>query len=94
VLSIEHRAAASPEPLLLSLVADAGPVRLDILDQPVELPLTERLLRILDDGEPRRLEDLRQTLRARKQDVSAALRELEATGQVVRSEVGYRRLRS
>jgi hypothetical protein len=93
VLSAEHRAAASPEPLLLSLVADAGPVRLEIKDQPVELPLIERLLRILEDGEPRRLEDLRQALRARKQDVSGALRELELAGHVVRSEAGYRRPR-
>jgi hypothetical protein len=94
VLSIEHRAAASPEPLLLSLVADAGPVRLEIQAQPVELSLVERLLRILEDGEPRRLEDLRQALRARKQDVSAALRELEAARHVVRSEAGYRRPQS
>lgn len=91
VLSIEHRAAASPEPLLLSLVADPGPVRLEISGQPVELSLADRLLRTLDDGEARRLEDLRRALQARKQDVSAALRELLAAGHVVRTEAGYRR---
>lgn len=91
VLSIEHRAAAAPEPLLLSLVAEQGPVRLEIGAQPVELPLADRLLHLLDDGQPRRLEDLRRLLRARKQDVSAALRDLEAAGHVVRSEGGYRR---
>lgn len=90
VLTAEHRAAASPPPLALTL-AD-GPLRLDIREAaaslPIAKPLEARLLDALAQG-PGRLEDLRATLGARKQSVADALRALEASGRVVRQADGW-----
>jgi hypothetical protein len=91
-LSIEHRSAASPPPLLLRLVADQGPVRLEVRDltpESREVPLGERLLAVLEDGEPHRVEDLRALLKVRKEDLLEALRQLKARGDIRREERGW-----
>ena len=98
VLTVEHRAAAAPPPLTLAL-ADS-PLHLEIRDNPrlhdaqlsVHNSLEERLLALLADG-PRRLEDLRSALGARKQYVSQALRTLATSGHVVRNADGWTRPR-
>ena len=90
VLSIEHRAAAAPPSVGLSL-ADDGPVRLEVRDLPAgsgEGALAERIVRALSHG-PRRLEDLRSLLRVRKQELCEALRDLEASGRVRRTDAGW-----
>ncbi|MBI4538672.1 MAG: AAA family ATPase [Gemmatimonadetes bacterium] len=91
ILTIEHRAAAAPPPLILTLAEN--PLRLEIRDpdsrQPVGTPLEQRLLAALDQG-PCRLEQLRAAVGARKQTVVETLRTLEATGRVVRQADDWR----
>lgn len=95
ILSIEHRAAASPPPLALSLVADDGPVRLEVRDIALlevnSKPLPERVLDALD-GSTRRQEDLRTALRVRNQRITEVLRELERQGRIVRRPHGWARV--
>jgi len=90
LLTVEHRAAAPPPPLSLTLAHD--PLRLDIRDTnpqpPLSTSLEQRLLAALHDG-PRRLDQLRATVGARKQSVAHTLRSLEATGLVVRHPEGW-----
>lgn len=88
VLSIEHRAAASPPPVGLALVTDDGPVRLDLRAVPAEIPLADRIVRSLATG-PRRLDDLRQELSVRKLRLLEELHKLETSGHVVRSGQGW-----
>ena len=92
ILSIEHRAAASPPPLALALIADDGPVRLEVRDrappEPDSKPLPERLLAALD-GRPRRQDELRALLRVRNQRLTELLRELEHTRRIVRRPDGW-----
>jgi hypothetical protein len=90
ILTLEHRAAAAPPPLTLHLVEN--PLRLQIREPATPpaptAPLDERLLAALDHG-PRRLEQLRATVGARKQSVLETLRTLEAAGRVVRHPDGW-----
>lgn len=89
-LTIEHRAAAAPPPLALTLALD--PLRLDIRHAdsrpPADTALEQRVLAALHDG-PRRLEQLRAAVGARKQSVAHTLRSLEASGHVVRQPDGW-----
>jgi hypothetical protein len=92
VLTLEHRAAATPAPIVLALIED--PLRLDIRDggdatpTPSEPLLSERILAVLVAG-PMRLEDLRVRLAVRKQSLAQALRDLESTGRIVRRADGW-----
>lgn len=89
ILTIEHRAAAAPPPLTLTLAED--PLRLEIRDPepaPTAAPLDQRILSALDPG-PLRLEPLRTAVAARKQSVHETLRTLEATGRVTRHPDGW-----
>jgi len=90
VLTLEHRAAAAPPPLTLSLFEN--PLRLEISGPetlpPVNPSLEQRLLAALEQG-PCRLEQLRAALGARKQSIVDTLRRLEATGRVVRKPDGW-----
>ena len=91
-LSVEHRSAAPPPPMSLTLVVDDGPIRLEIRDVPSpaqELPLEERVVQALADGQPRRTDDLRALLRVRKQDLVAVLRALKLAGRVRRVGDGW-----
>jgi hypothetical protein len=92
VLSVEHRAAAAPPSVALSLVADDGPVRLEVLDAAAddpELPLRDRILRALEGNAPRRRADLRDALGVRTHDLGQALRELEAAGRITEGAAGW-----
>jgi hypothetical protein len=92
VLSIEHRAAASPPPTSLALVTDDGPVRLEIRElpsAPEEAPLAGRIIQALEERGPRLKEDLRDALRVRNQHLAEALRDLEASGRVMRTPAGW-----
>jgi hypothetical protein len=89
ILTIEHRAAPAPPPLALTLAPD--PLRLDIRSAHAHPPTTaleERLLAALHQG-PRRLEELRAAVGARKQSVAHTLKGLEASGLVVRHPDGW-----
>jgi hypothetical protein len=94
LLSIEHRAAPAPPPVMLTLLSpEDGPVHLEVRDaprSPEELPLPQRILGLLAEREPRRKEELREVLRVRNQLLAEALRELEASGQIVRGADGWR----
>ncbi len=92
VLSIEHRAAPSPNPLTLRLVADDAPPRLEIHASPavpVEPSLSDKILRQLVERGPCWQDTLRHTLRVRKQDLTDALRDLEASRRVLRGQRGW-----
>lgn len=90
VLSIEHRAAAAPAPVMLGLVNREGPVRLEVCGEWAEPSLPERVLRCVQEG-PLSLEEVRGRLRVRKQHLAEVLRELEDSGRVVRTRNGWRR---
>lgn len=90
LLTVEHRAAAAPQPL--TLVLAEHPVRLEIRDATPQAfastSLEQRLIAALSDG-PRHLEDLRSAVGARKQSVADTLRRLEANGFVLRHAEGW-----
>lgn len=95
-LTIEHRSAATPDPVVLELCSErpGGPyLRLcdGVLPEPTEQRLlTDRILETLRSaGAPRRLEDLRAGLRVRMQSVVDALRKLESDHQVQRVAGGW-----
>jgi len=99
LLTIEHRAAPSPPPLGLHLVAPAD--ELQNLDLPVHLEIRDpsssahaaslatRLVVHLREAGPTRHRDLRGVLRVRDTHLSQALRDLEATGHVIRTPRGW-----
>jgi len=95
-LAVEHRSAATPDPVTLEL-SDEGPggpfLRLcgpETSHQPESKPLTDRILELLRSTEgTRRVEDLRADLRVRMQSVVDALRELESARQVQRVVGGW-----
>jgi hypothetical protein len=89
LLAIEHRAAASPPPVGLTLVT-GDPVRLEVRslpEAPPEPPLAERLLRLLEEG-PRSQNEVREALGVRTQTLGDVLREMLADGRVVRAADG------
>lgn len=94
-LSIEHRAAPSPPPLGLQLVADLGPAHLEIRERPAEdaesTPLPERVLAALDSTKPRRQEDLRVALEVRNQRLTEVLHDLERRMRIQRKPEGWLR---
>lgn len=93
LLSAEHRFAAATSPLELTLVADPGPVRLELRDghpAPPEAPLLERILTSLATNDSYRQEDLRRLLRVRNQQLSDALRQLQLAGRIARAPQGWR----
>jgi hypothetical protein len=89
LLSIEHRAAPAPPPLALALVHDGGPVRLEARELPPERSLAERILERLVGHGPQKHRELRRALGVRDEHLSAALRELEASGRVARTAEGW-----
>jgi hypothetical protein len=88
-LSIEHRAAASPPPVRLEFAVGDDGARLQASDRPVEIPLADRIVEVVLEA-PRRLDDLRELLRVRKQVLLEALRALEASGRVARQNGCWR----
>jgi len=96
VLSIEHRAAPSPSPIRLKLLANDDSVRLEIQESeesalsPKTLP--ERVLETLTLETPHRQEDLREILRVRNQSLTEILHHLERDRRVRRTAEGWCRL--
>jgi len=94
-LAIEHRCAATPEPVTLELscIRPSGPYLRICDDAPTQTEVQSLSDRILDAlraaGEPRRLEDLRAELRVRMQSLVDALRELERDRRVCRGVAGW-----
>jgi len=95
-LVVEHRSAATPDPVTLELCSEqpGGPyLRLcDGLssESPEAQLLTDRILEALRSvGEPRRLDELRADLRVRMQSVVDALRQLERDQYVRRVAGGW-----
>lgn len=94
VLSVEHRAAPAPPSVMLALVVQEEiPVHLEVREvprSPEEIPLPDRIVGLLAEQAPRRKEDLRQLLRIRNHLLAEALRDLEASGQIVRTPEGWK----
>ncbi len=92
VLAIEHRAAVSPPAVGLTLVVDAGPVRLEVRALPVvaaEPALDERIVCALQESGSQRHRTLRESLHVRDEHLTAALRVLEAAGRIGRTPEGW-----
>lgn len=99
LLTVEHRAAPSPAPLCLQLLAPEGaqdeeeiPVRLEIqdVDSPANsTPLSERIIAYLREAGPSRHRALRRALRVRDTYLSETLRALEASGHLARTPLGW-----
>jgi hypothetical protein len=95
-LTVEHRSAATPDPIALELCSErpGGPF-LRLCDAVLpelseQQPLTRRILETLRSaGGTRRLDDLRADLRVRMQSVVDALRELESGDRVKRVAGGW-----
>lgn len=95
-LSVEHRAAASPDDLTLELATD--PLALRIADSPPAPEFPNRLSAIerIDQAlaaatSPLALRDLRAACRIRSETLGAALDLLLADGRVIKSPDGYSR---
>ena len=95
-LTVEHRAAPAPEPILLTLAGgDGQPVRLQLVDDHHDddrppTPLAEQVRAVLRRaGEPRSRAALRKQLRVNNTRLGDALRDLEQRGLVVRGSDGW-----
>ena len=93
-LSIEHRSAQTPEPVLLELDEDSpGPsLRTTERDPAMDGPQTLRdrvLAHLSEQLGPIRQESVREAVRARMQSVVDALRDLEEAGQIERTATGW-----
>jgi AAA domain len=96
-VSVEHRAAAAPDPLLMSLVPDdAGGARLELVapHDDVAIPdLRARVLGVLDQaGGLVSRETLRATLKLRNERLGVVLQELLRDGTLVHERDGWRRV--
>jgi len=95
VLSVEHRAAAAPDPVTLALVGAQDEMHLALVrpEVPAELAtpvagadLTATILRVLDQAGPSGLSraSLRAAVHVRNERVGDALTQLAAAGQITR----------
>lgn len=95
VLTLEHRAARAPEPLLLELVDDdEAATHLRVCDAPpsnggTERSLEDELARLLSDGRPRPRTELRSCLRVNNQRLGDVLGRLERLGRLRRTAQGW-----
>jgi hypothetical protein len=92
LLSVEHRSAPAPSPVLLELVCGELPYLKVIGEEQGEEgePLLEEVILCLEAAPgPLRLEDLRRELSVRKQRLVEALRTLVESGRVERSADGF-----
>jgi hypothetical protein len=95
-LTIEHRSACVPEPMLLRLAAQNGePPHLEVQDEDGNVrskPLLEAVRSILRTADaPRTRAQLRQELRVNNARLGTALAELEQRRLAVRTAKGWRR---
>jgi hypothetical protein len=95
LLTIEHRAAAAPEPMPLTLVSDEHGAHLELSGQGDEhtrpkAPLSETVRQALAKaGQPLSRGALRHQLRVNNQRLGDALRELERDGHASKSVAGW-----
>lgn len=93
ILSVEHRAAPSPPPMTLALVASDGPVRLELRGSsqaPIEGDaLADRVMAALSSNGPRRQDDLRSLLGIRNQRLIEVLRDLKVAGRLALTPHGW-----
>ena len=96
LLSIEHRAARPPDPMMLELVSDAdgGATHFEIIgasapSEPAKA-LRDRILEALRGAAPLRRGDLRSRLGVNNERLGKALDDLEAEGQIIRTADGWR----
>ena len=95
-LSVEHRAAASPEPVPLVLSAQGDAVSLEVTesskpDHPPVDSLDQRITRELNDAQaPLSLAQLRSRCRVRNATLHARLVVLRTQGSVIKTPRGYR----
>jgi len=93
-LVIEQRAAPAPPAVMLELVSDGGPVRLEVRQLPPPPPprtLAERILHALEESQPLHKHQLRHRLRVRNHGLAETLRDLEAAGTIARTPSGWTR---
>lgn len=91
-LTVQHRAAAAPDPMLLRFVSENGqPCRLQLDEHDAEPPpLAEAVrARLRDTDRPCSRTDLRQQLRVNNTRLGEALSMLEQLGLVVRGPSGW-----
>jgi hypothetical protein len=91
-LTVEHRAAPAPEPILLRLAGGNGePLRLQLEDHDTTLlPLGEAVrVALRHTGQPRSRAALRQQLRVNNARLGETLRTLEQRGLVIRRPDGW-----
>ena len=94
MLSIEHRAAPSPEPVQIILASEPNP-HLEISeDRLTPTPdLSEAVLELMrNEGEPLMRDTIRRRLRVQNQRLGGALQQLEAAGSIARTSQGFRLL--
>ena len=97
VLTIEHRAAPSPQPLSLALVAEAdgSATHLEVRRgerrvQPSEAPLDARVLELLEVMDrPLRRTEIRERLGVNNRRLGEALVHLEIRGRLCRTSAGW-----
>ena len=92
LLRIEHRAAASPEPIELALLGDAEP-HLEIIEGAASLQdaeLTQAVRQILRAEGPLPRASLREKLRVRNQRLGNALQRLQEQGHIQRTLEGWK----
>jgi len=93
-LAIEHRSAASPEPVPLALELEAGPPHLIVSTPAPTVPASDELKarttkELAESGLPKTQEALRSRLGVRLSRLTAVLRELEREGCVSRTSAGW-----
>lgn len=102
MMTIEHRAAASPEPVGLRLVVGPHGPHLEVVEgqlQPEAIEGSEKqeealdasILRVLETGAPRTRSSLRAELGVKNERLGAMLGRLEAEGRIERGREGWRR---
>jgi hypothetical protein len=94
-LSIEHRSAASPDPVQLALeIGDGGPPRLTVVAVPTASPGSDDfkgrvVASLVELKAPMTQEALRSKLGVRLSRLVAVLRELEREGHIKRTPAGF-----
>jgi hypothetical protein len=93
VLTIEHRAASSPEPLDLALL-DQPALHLEVVASADTSAATDSLpsavLRLLRESGPLSRDGIRRHLRVRNQRLSASLQMLSSSGAIEQAPEGWR----
>lgn len=96
LVTIEHRAAASPDPVGLRLVVGPHGPHLEVVDGPPQPEEGEKLgslddsiLRVLETSGPRTRSSLREELGVKNERLGAVLGRLEAQGRIERGRDGW-----